>query len=71
MNKICNLLSGLLVCSNSNDVCLCALPLLAGQEARQNPIETGQANSANTLDITSIINLVTRYNSHYISRKKT
>ena len=56
-NKMCNGLGWLLDCSNSNDKSI-YVPLLRGQAAILNVIETGRANSANTMDLAAIINPV-------------
>ena len=53
-NEICDRLGGLLQLSNSNNASVYA-PVLVGQAARHNSIETGRANLANTMDLAGII----------------
>ena len=52
-NEICNGLGGLLDLSNSNSASVYA-PVLAGQQARHNSIETGRASSVSTMDLAGI-----------------
>ena len=56
-NEICNGLGGLLDLSNSNNTSV-NMPLLAGKAVKHCSMETGQAHTANTMDLAGIINQV-------------